>query len=507
MKKLVPACLIAIAAPTGCLVADPLSEAVGEAPAAASTTAVLRLDNAMNGTNGHVNERCDVDLAWLNAQLGTSLVSGRQIRIGRTGVDGGGATGACTVQDRPDAGSVVRMGDVGFGRIDMDAPADETTDTAVFLESIVASTAYTIANASTAKTAQEYFEDLKETGSSNAVMVALAPHGGSIELRTDGQANNHFYGQFTAGTVTSWQANGYNNSTSDDYNAFDHWHITSTDIDEGSYPKLAQIANRQFRYAVAFHGYSSTRNGAPFHPSEVIVGGLEAELFRREVAEMINWGVRNDNLTQPITAIYTNLPSDLDGDATDNIVNRITASGKGLQLEQSAEARGVVGGTTDYSAKIAKAVAGVFRCMIDSPAVTVPAQNVASSQDSSGGGYNTTACGRRVVDVTVPSNAGASFRLEGLVPLAGLTQAQCGAFEGYVSIFKNENGRLERKQGGLLAASWNGSTCVASGTYTFDVAPPASGTDTYRVTVSGRHGATLAGMTTLSATARVTRLP
>src|SRR5262249_39763742 len=125
MKHIAPVCLFAFASALGCTPES--SEAVGKAASASSVSATLRLDNALNGTANHINERCDVDLTWLNQQLGTSIAAGRQIRIGRTGV--AGAVGVCTVQNRANAGSVVRMGNNGFSRIDAAAPANETIDT------------------------------------------------------------------------------------------------------------------------------------------------------------------------------------------------------------------------------------------------------------------------------------------------------------------------------------------------------------------------------------------
>ena len=39
--------------------------------------------------------------------------------------------------------------------------------------------------------------------------------------------------------------------------AYDRWHITSTDINEESFPKLKSIIGRHFEYSVAFHGWDN----------------------------------------------------------------------------------------------------------------------------------------------------------------------------------------------------------------------------------------------------------
>jgi hypothetical protein len=49
--------------------------------------------------------------------------------------------------------------------------------------------------------------------------------------------------------------------------AFDRWHITSTDLNEACFPRLAGVMSRGFTHAVAFHG---------FEPPEVL-GGIQIE--------------------------------------------------------------------------------------------------------------------------------------------------------------------------------------------------------------------------------------
>lgn len=508
MKRAFSFSVLAMLATPGCGAGDPLdtSERVGESAAAFTTAAELLHDPSLDGTGSHHDEICDLDVDWLNDQLDLNLVAGNQIRIRRSGGTAD-QKGACTIRDRDGAGDQVRMGDLGFQRIEVDVPADDATETPIVLDSAVTNAAYGIGDESAAQSAQELFDDVKETSSAQTDVVALAPHGGQMELRTDTQANNHFYNRLLAGKVTSWQANGYNDS-SDGINASEHWHITATDLRPAGFQHLAGVTARRFKYPVAFHGYTSTRNGQPFHQNEVLVGGRESALFRQEIAETITLATRNPTTLVPvITGVFQSLPGDLDGGGTQNIVNWIGTTGKGLQLEQSSEARGL-NGATDFSAEIAKAVGTVYRCLVDAPRHTINAATVGHGQ-----GFITTPsgnCDRLIVDVTVPSSELSSFALSGIVhgiDMASLTQAQCEAFEGYVSIYKEVSSRWERQHGGHLDASWTGSSCKLSqipGAYT--VAPPSSGTARYRITVRAAHGATLSTMTAMRVEGLVKRV-
>lgn len=497
------------ASAAGCAANEPLdaAESAGESAEALTASAVLRRSFALDGTTAHRNEICDLDVDWLNGQLGLSLSAGDQLRIVRSNGTAG-QKGACTIQDHDGAGNVVRMGNEGFKRIEVTAPGNETTETAIVLDSDVSSAAYGIGDEVAAKNAQELFDDVQEADGTQTDVVVLAPHGGQMELRTDTQANTHFYDQLLAGSVTSWQASGYN-SSGDGINASAHWHITATDLGPTGFHHLAGVTARRFRYPVAFHGYSSTRNGLPFHRDEVLVGGRESALFRREIAEMITLGARNPStLATTITGVWQSLPSDLDGNDDDNIVNWLGTAGKGLQLEQSSEARGVQSGTPDHSDEIARAVGAVYRCLIDPPRWSWSAQNVGTSTS-----FHATpqgdVCDRLLVDVSVPSSETSSFALSGQIrysELSDLTQAQCSKFEGYVSIYKEVGGRWERQLGGALDAAWSGGACLATvnpGALT--VSPPSSGTAKYRISVKGAYGSTLP-MTRMLASATVRRL-
>jgi phage replication-related protein YjqB (UPF0714/DUF867 family) len=125
-------------------------------------------------------------------------------------------------------------------------------------------------------------------------------------------------------------------------NAFDHWHITSTEIHEASFPRLNSIISRGFTYAVAFHG---------FHQSEILIGGgCAAESLKQEIKEKIERKIGSH-----IPVRIASSKERYGGDSPQNIVNRLTADGEsGIQIEQSREAR------SSHWQEIADAVVDVY---------------------------------------------------------------------------------------------------------------------------------------------------
>ena len=99
----------------------------------------------------------------------------------------------------------------------------------------------------------EFVERLDDDGTHTALIV-IAPHGGDIEAHTDQQAE-HVSSQLAGKGVSSWRCKGWHPR-----GAFAHWHITSTDIHEASFPLLNSVISRGFRYAVAFHGFDDPNN-------------------------------------------------------------------------------------------------------------------------------------------------------------------------------------------------------------------------------------------------------
>ena len=94
-----------------------------------------------------------------------------------------------------------------------------------------------------------FVEHLVDNGHHQGLIV-IAPHGGHIERHTDEQAER-VRQKLTSKCISMWMCKGFKEGGG----AFDRWHITSTRINHKSFPKLATIMERGFKYAVAFHGW------------------------------------------------------------------------------------------------------------------------------------------------------------------------------------------------------------------------------------------------------------
>jgi phage replication-related protein YjqB (UPF0714/DUF867 family) len=81
----------------------------------------------------------------------------------------------------------------------------------------------------------------------------IAPHGGEIEENTDKQTE-YVWSKFSPDRVSLWTCKGFSNKGQAD--AFERWHITSTEISEKSFPKLNTICGLKFEYYIAFHGWN-----------------------------------------------------------------------------------------------------------------------------------------------------------------------------------------------------------------------------------------------------------
>lgn len=165
-------------------------------------------------------------------------------------------------------------------------------------------------------------------------LIAIAPHGGDIEIHTDEQAKR--VGERLASKCVSvWVCKGFKKNGG----AFDRWHITSTDISEESFPKLKTVIGRHFEYAVAFHGWSE---------NFICVGGSAPPDLKNQIKTAIraipdlNIDVKTDE--EGCGAFNGNDPR--------NIVNRLGTNG--VQIEQSRDARKFFG------VPIADAVADVI---------------------------------------------------------------------------------------------------------------------------------------------------
>ncbi len=183
----------------------------------------------------------------------------------------------------------------------------------------------------------EFVERLNDDGRQQR-LVAIAPHGGTIERHTDEQAER-VATVLGRDCVTAWRCKGFKTGGG----AFDRWHITSTDIHEASFPLLKTIVRRGFAHAVAFHGFSE---------ADVLVGGAAPLALKQEIAAELEKALAGSGIGVRIA----DASEHYDGDNRKNIVNRLTAGGaNGVQIEQSLEAR------EGFWKAIADAVASVYR--------------------------------------------------------------------------------------------------------------------------------------------------
>jgi phage replication-related protein YjqB (UPF0714/DUF867 family) len=178
----------------------------------------------------------------------------------------------------------------------------------------------------------EFVERLTDNGQHQGLIV-IAPHGGKIEPHTDEQAE-HVRERLAAKDVSVWRCKGFKKNGG----AFDRWHITSTDINEGSFPKLKTVIDRDFAYAVAFHGWSE---------KFICIGGKAPSGLKEQIKTAISKIPDFD-----IEVKTEDCPEAFNGNDPKNIVNRLGAIG--IHIEQSSDAR------AHFACKIAEAVADVI---------------------------------------------------------------------------------------------------------------------------------------------------
>jgi phage replication-related protein YjqB (UPF0714/DUF867 family) len=260
---------------------------------------------------------------------GLGMKVGEQVRVIRNHDLLGLYTISEAVKD--DQPEVMRMGPAARARLD--AP-DEFAATATRIA------ADPMATDTDAKSRGELVERL-DRGSGRMWLVALAPHGGAIELHTDDQAER--VAEVLGSVVSFWRCKGWGGGNG----ALARWHITSTDIAAASFPLLASIANRPFARAVSFHGFRAEPGSA-----DVLVGGAAPLRTKSGVREEIERAVAGTGLLVRIAGV----DDPLGGSEPTNLVNRLTRNGhNGIQIEQSLRAR------TGHWSEIATAVAVALR--------------------------------------------------------------------------------------------------------------------------------------------------
>jgi phage replication-related protein YjqB (UPF0714/DUF867 family) len=190
----------------------------------------------------------------------------------------------------------------------------------------------------------EFIERLTDDGTSKHLVV-IAPHGGLIEKSTDLQAE-YVSSQLAGKGAVCWVCKGWSLDGTRK-RAFEQWHITSNDIHIESFPKLKTIIGRGFDNAISFHGFNKTGQGID---EDVLIGGSIGQDVKDTIMNSIQEKVPS------LKVKVVSKGEKYSGTAPSNIVNRL-AKGRGLQLEQSNEAR-------IYWQQIADAVTAVYNLLI-----------------------------------------------------------------------------------------------------------------------------------------------
>ena len=177
----------------------------------------------------------------------------------------------------------------------------------------------------------EFVEYLNEFGDQSR-LVSTAPHGGRIEFKTEEQSR--LVAERLGGT--DWSCVGFNSGGG----AYDRWHITSTELSRRSFPELDAIADREFDYAVSFHGFGE---------DGIAVGGGATRELKETVCDAIRDATNGD-----YEVYIPESSSPYAGNSSANYVNWLTAEGDGIQIEQCMQAR-----REDWR-EVAEAVVSVF---------------------------------------------------------------------------------------------------------------------------------------------------
>ena len=206
-------------------------------------------------------EHCSADARALSA---VGITARQQVRVKRN--DEVYALYTVSEVRTENADNVVRMGLTGRERLDTDEEFDAEFDSQVVHPTM---------SDKEAEENGEFIERLHDDGQHTGLIV-IAPHGGDIEAHTDDQAQR--VASCLADTAVSYLlCKGYHAR-----GAEKTWHITSVDINPGSFPMRNSVFSRRFTDAVAFHG---------FERDEILVGGAASAALKVEIASAIEKAV------------------------------------------------------------------------------------------------------------------------------------------------------------------------------------------------------------------------
>ena len=289
------------------------------------------IPNTSEVRNSHRREHCSANG---NRIKRIGIGQGQQVRIVRPLAKGNSTLAVYTVSDAHDQGPNTVF--VGYTDPEDLRARLGLLDTNPFRGKVNAQVVATDLTDAEAETYSEFVEHLIDDGY-NSKLIVIAPHGGNIEIHTDEQAER-LCEQLPDRYVSAWICKGFKQGGG----AYDRWHITSTDINEESFPKLKSIIGRRFEYSIAFHGWDE---------DSICIGGSMSQDLKQKIKEAVVNAVSGSEIYVE-TDYEKNCPGAFNGDDEKNIVNRLST--KGLQIEQSRKAR------TRYGIQIADAVADVI---------------------------------------------------------------------------------------------------------------------------------------------------
>lgn len=155
--------------------------------------------------------------------------------------------------------SVVRMGLAGRQRLGTDLPFEGTVDATVPNSEL---------SEEDARERDEYIEHLQDA---DADLAVLSPNGGNIGPYTSAQADTAA-GMVSSGAVR-WGCKGWYESG----DAAERWYVPPYEMSPASYPELAGIVGRNFRYVVSFQSFG----GDGIRVSGPANGSFMSDLIKR----------------------------------------------------------------------------------------------------------------------------------------------------------------------------------------------------------------------------------
>jgi phage replication-related protein YjqB (UPF0714/DUF867 family) len=144
-------------------------------------------------------------------------------------------------------------------------------------------------------------------------LLVCAPHAGDMENNT-AQAAGIVRKCLGENQASAYMLHGFGED------AFNRFHITTTDMDPECYPKLTSLSDRGFTHCLTFHLW----NG-----DEVLLGGLADDPFRERLAGHLEDAIDGK---RPIVTDHSS--GKYMASTEQNLVNRLSADGRsGVQIE------------------------------------------------------------------------------------------------------------------------------------------------------------------------------